>query len=798
MKILKKILLGLIILLLLASIGLYFYLNAQKPLLAGELILDGLHETVEVYYDDYGVPHIYAQNEEDAYFALGYVHAQDRLFQMEMLRRAAGGRLSEILGKDLLPVDKFFRTLSLNQFAEKQAAHFFGNADLPYQKSALAYQKGVNQYVKTGKTPFEFTIIGIAKEEFTPKDIYLAVGFMSFGFAEGIRADPLMQKIQNEYGAEYLNALVMQVEDHMPRIPIHREANPQTPSTKLIAALSLALNQIPIPLWNGSNGWVISAKKSQSGFPILANDTHIGFSQPAVWYEAHIEYPGFSFYGHHVAGIPFGLLGNNRFCGWGLTMFENDDTDFFIEKTNPENENQVWFKDHWEELVVRDEVIQIKKEDPITLQIKTSRHGPIINAINDDVEDEGALISLSWMFTKETNHAVEAIYNLNHTASFEDVKKAAAAFSAPGLNLMYGDVEGNIAWWAIAKLPIRPKHVNPKFFLDGASGEDEYLGYYPFSKNPQSINPPSGYVYTTNNQPDSVDGILYPGYYYMEARAKRLNSFLESDKNWSLEDMKTINLDVVSPTHPAVAKELAKALKSSTDESLTALIPYLENWNGDHQLNDISPSVYYNVLAFTLKEMMKDELGAEPFKTLLSTSYIKNSYFKLVSNEASPWWDDVQTKDKKETRAEIVERATTKAWNLISKKYGDNPEQWQWRKMHTLTHNHPLGSVKPLDKIFSVGPFDAPGGIEVLNNLMFVLDTVGHFPVTAGPALRKITDFSNVENGITVSPTGQSGNLMSTHYDDQAEMFVNGQFRKMLMNKETIQQGKNKLVLKRR
>ncbi len=487
MKILKKVLLGLIIILMLASIGLYFYLNAQKPSLSGELVLEGLHETVEVFFDEYGVPHIYAQNEEDAYFALGYVHAQDRLFQMEMLRRAADGRLSEVLGKDLLKVDQFFRTLGLNKFAENHAQQFFNTSEHPYQQSAIAYQKGVNQYVKTGKTPLEFTIIGIPKEEFTPKDIYLAVGFMSFGFAEGIRADPVLQKILNEYGTEYANALVMHAEDNMPRIPIHRETTPQTPSTKLIASISEALNQIPVALWNGSNGWVVSAKKSQSGFPILANDTHIGFGQPAVWYEAHIEYPGFSFYGHHVAGIPFGLLGNNRFCGWGLTMFENDDIDFFIEKVNPENENQVWFKDHWEDLTIRDEVIRIKKEEPVTLSVKTSRHGPVINAINDDVEDEGALVSLSWMLTKETNHAVEAIYNLNHAAAFEDVKKAAAAFSAPGLNLMYGDIEGNIAWWAIAKLPIRPTHVNSKFFLDGASGEDEYLGFYPFSKNPQSL-----------------------------------------------------------------------------------------------------------------------------------------------------------------------------------------------------------------------------------------------------------------------------------------------------------------------
>lgn len=796
MKILKRILIALVAIVILVVVGGYVYLKSTAPDYSGEITLQGLKAEVEVLYDDFGVPHIYAQNEEDAYYALGYVHAQDRLFQMEMLRRAAGGRLSEILGEDLLKVDKLFRTLGINQFAKEQAQKFLSADTAAFQRGALAYQKGINQYIKTGKTPIEFTIIGIPKEEFKPEDIYLAIGFMSFGFAEGLHADPVLQKIKSELGEEYLVDFAVETPSDAEKTGNYNGSIKNSPGDSLIASINQALDKIPVPLWSGSNGWVVSAEKSKSGYPILANDTHIGFGQPAVWYEAHLEYPGNSFYGHHIAGIPFGLLGNNRFSGWGLTMFENDDTDFFQETVNPENPNQVKFKDQWEELVIREEIIKVKGKANVEFEIKSSRHGSLINGIIDHAPKDQA-IALSWMLTRLTNQALQASYLLNHAKSFRDAERAASLFSTPGLNIMYGDVDGNIAWWACAKLSMRPAHVRTKLFLDGASGNDEYLGYYDFSKNPQSINPPWGYVSSANNQPDSVNGILYPGYYYPKARAGRINSYLKEDKKWSQEDMKQINLDVVSITTPEVAKEIAVVLTSLNKPEFTLLITQLQNWNGDHKHSDTAPSVYYNMLSQIYYSSMKDEIGAEALHSILATSVPKNSVDTFIKNEKSPWWDDVSTKEINETRAMIFEKAAAKTLALLKETCGENPEQWVWGKIHTLKHNHPLGAVKLLDKFFSVGPFVVDGGNEVLNNLHFNLDTTGYFYVTGGPALRKIMDFSAIEKGETVSPTGQSGNVMSPYYQDEAEMFAAGKFRKMLMNRKEIESvSKNKLVLK--
>jgi penicillin G amidase len=796
MKILYRLLIGFILLLALVTLVLFVYLQSLKPVLNGTQTLPGLKAEVEVYFDAYGIPHIYAQHEEDAYFALGYVHAQDRLFQMEMLRRAAGGRLAEVLGEDLLKVDKFFRTLGINQFAKAHAAKFLSADTAAFQRMALAYQRGINQYIKTGKTPLEFSLIGIPMEEFTPEDIYLAVGFMAFGFAEGFNADPVLQKIKSELGDDYLADLAVQTPANAVRIK-NFKGPVRSAADSLIAGIQQALEALPIPLWQGSNGWVVSAEKSATGFPVLSNDTHIGYSQPAVWYEAHLEYPGFSFYGHYIAGIPFGLLGNNRYCGFGLTMFENDDVDFFLETPNPDNENQVLFKEQWEELETRIERISVKGRDEVVLEVKSSRHGPVINGIveNTDVVDHP--VALAWQLLVLENQALQAAYQLNHASTFREARNAVSMFVAPGLNVMYGDTDGNIAWWAAAKLPVRPDHVQSKLFLDGASGNDEYLGYYPFDKNPQAVNPPWGFVYSANNQPDTVDGVLYPGYYYPRSRSGRIVELLFADKKFSVEELQAMMLDVTSRMNADIAHEISGILKAGASaDKFSVIANELQNWKGEDKAGTVAPSIYYNMLSQIIFLAMEDELGETALRSILKTSVPKNSYQAFIANQQSPWWDNVTTTDRKETREDIVVQAAENVVSLLTKICGKSPEQWTWGKIHTLTHNHALGAVKPLDKIFNVGPFPVDGGSEVINNLHFKLDNTGYFPVDGGPALRKITNFGDIENGITVSPSGQSGNMMSPHYSDQAGMFATGKFRKMMMNREEIvKHSTNKLVL---
>ncbi|MEN8118784.1 MAG: penicillin acylase family protein [Bacteroidota bacterium] len=783
MKILKKILVYLVLIIIGLIIGSYIYLQTQKPDYDGELNLQGLHDKVEVYFDEWGIPHIYALNQHDAYMALGYVHAQERLFQMEMMRRVASGRLAEILGKDLVETDKFFRALGLKKAAQESAkADFESTNDITI--SAKAYLDGVNQYIKTGSLPVEFLLIGIPKEEFKLEDMYMIAGYMAYTFEAAFKIDPLMTKIQNKLGDKYLKDFALDYVAGTEKIPVHYKIDSSLAFTHKINEI---LDNLPVPLLVGSNSWVISPEKSKSGKVIFSNDTHIGYAQPSVWYEAHMEYPGFSMYGNHLAGIPFALLGHNRHSAWGLTMFENDDLDMFREKLNPENPNQVWFKDHWEDLKIMDDKIKVKNGEDVDFQLKISRHGPIMNDLLGTMDKNESPVAVWWTYPQFKSRLLEAFYLINHSTKMDDVANAASLIHAPGLNVMYGDAEGNIAWWAAAKLVKRPEHVQGKLILDGSSGKDEFLGFYDFKDNPQSVNPPEGFVYSANNQPDTIAGILYPGYYAPEDRANRIVDFLKAERKWDIDGMKGMITNAVSTLHPQEAKYiLGKIDKNKLEGNSAKAYQLLNEWDGEHQTEEIAPTIFYKLLYKVLENIFLDELGDEDFNSIVSTHMMERTYPSLFENDSSIWWDNVNT-DEIEKRADIFNLAFEQIIEELEKQLGENIDEWKWSKVHILEHVHPIGrSGGVLADVFNVGPFHVMGGQQVINNIDFNLNGSGLYKATYGPAIRILLDFADLENSISVLPTGQSGRFMSKHYDDQAEMYNTGKFRKQMMDRNEI------------
>jgi penicillin amidase len=780
----KKILFGIFILLSATIIFSYWYLNNTKPIYEGEIKLEGLEHPVTINYDAYGIPHIYSKNETDAYFALGYAHAQERLFQMEMIKRVATGTLSEVLGNEFVETDKLFRTLSISE----KSAEFtkkFDAQDAEYKQAALSYFKGINAFIDNGPTPIEFTLIGIPKQKFSIKDAYTTAGFISYGFADGLRVDPLASKIAAKLGMKYLDQIGLHTIYDSTYIRSYFK-----PESKSLTSLYNIIESIPVPLVDGSNSWIIGQDKSSSGYPIFENDTHFGFSQPAVWFEAHLEYPGTSLYGHYLAGFPFAILGHNKFAAWGMTMFENDDVDLFQEKINPDNPQQIWRVDQWQDLKIREEIINIKDEMPIKINVRVSDHGPIINDVLLEKSTSSQPVSVWWEYLHTDNDFFASVYSLIGCKSMADARHAASRIEAPGLNVMYADIDGNIAWWASARLPIRPPHVNSKLLLDGSSGKDDYLGYYDFGHNPQAENPPWGYLYSANNQPDTVKGKLYPGYYRPIDRAGQIKSLVESKNDWTPEQVQEMTSNVTSSIAPIIAKELSSVLKNSNDENLMELAEILNGWDGDHQHSSIEPTVYYNVLSWVLYNAMADELGYDEFKNLANSEIMQRSYLMFISNTESIWWDDVNTSEK-QSREDIIINAGTKALATIrSSTNSMSANGWTWSAVHTLTFGHALGNIEFLKPYFDVGPFVTNGGNEVINNMKFKLDTTGIFSVIQGPAVRTVIDLGNMDGAMSINPTGQSGHFLSKHYDDQAEMFINVEFRHQLMNKEEIEKSK--------
>ena len=790
MKILKKILLvilSVIIILVLALVGYGYYL---KPTYEGEQKLKNIQKETTVYFDDFGVPHIYANSRQDAMIALGYVHAQDRLWQMELMRRIAPGRLSEMFGSKLLKTDKFFAGLGINENSEKAIAKLDKNSQA-YQLT-LAYIDGINQYMEEGKTPIEFQILGLKKDKFTLKDVYNIFGYMSFSFAMAQKTDPLLTDIRNKLGPEYLKDFGL--DGSLGTTKIKNFDGKAIEYAEISKSVTSLLYNSPVPAFIGSNSWVIAPQKTKNGKVIFANDPHIVFSQPCTWYEAHVVVHDYEMYGYYLAGTPFPLLAHNRDYAYGLTMFENDDLDMFQEEENPNNKNQYKTVNGFQNYKIRKETIKVKDSSNVVLEIRETQHGPIMNDLLDGVKGNKP-VAMSWIYTQQTNQILEAVYSLSHSKNLEDFRKGVSLIAAPGLNIMYGDAKGNIAWNTSGKLYKLDKSVNPNFILDGTNGVDDQKEFLDFSKNPHAINPSWGYIYSANNQTEAVDDYLYPGYYLPQDRAKRISSLLEPKNNWTKEDVGQMINDNTSSITPSVVKNLILALDlKSLSSNEKHAIEILEKWNGSNNLKDVAPTIYNKWIYNYLKNTFQDELGETDFKMLLSTHIVKQIIEPQSKNENSVWWDDVTTKNKKETRAEILIKSFHESIAVLENQLGKELNSWTWERVHTLEHQHPLGKVAALRGIFNIGPFNVPGSTEVINNLFFDFTDSGEYAVKGGPSTRRVVDFSDIENSMSILPTGQSGNPFSKHYNDQAEMYNIGKFRKMKMNKEEIVRTSTKLV----
>ena len=768
----------------------WIYSTVSQPQYSGELKLNHLSNEVTVYFDDIGVPHINAQNQKDAYIALGYVHAQDRLWQMELMRRIASGRLSEILGKDLVSLDQFFTGLGIEEAAHKTIASLDKNAESYLLMQA--YLEGINQFIEEGKTPLEFSILGVKKEMYTVQDIYNVFGYMSFSFAVAHKTDPLLTEIKEKLGDAYLNELLGATNQNL---TINKNSIPVKINATISKRVASMMDDLPVSPFIGSNSWVIGPEKTKNGKVIFANDPHVAFAQPSVWYQNHIKTPNFEIYGFNIALMPFPLLGHNRDYAYGLTMLANDDLNFYIEQENPENPLEYKTEKGYQKYELLDKTIRIKNEKDLTFQVKVSKHGPIMNDLIAHVTDERP-IAMNWIYTQLPNEMLEVSYGISHSNSIGDFKKNVAKIHAPGLNVMYGDAKKNIGWFSSAKLYSLRDGLSSKTYLNGASGKDEIIEFLPFEENPQAVNPSWNYVYSANNQPDSVRGKLYPGYYQPQDRAKRIVSLLEQKDDFSKEDVSKMIYDVKSSTVSNISKHL---LKSVVQSNLTAserkVFSILENWDGSYLKTSVGPTIYNRFLYEFLKATYKDELG-DGFELFINSQLQDKVLSSQVNRENSIWWDDVSSEGKIEKRSDIISIAFKRSIVFLQNQLGENIDNWTWNRVISVEYEHTIGKAGGLLRsFFNVGPFETIGGNEVINNQIFKLDSTGYYKVTAGPSTRRVIDFSDIENSQAILPTGQSGNVFSEYYKDQTHKYLEGKFVKMMLNQQEIENSENVLII---
>ena len=757
----------------------FLFVRWSLPKLSGTQTLPGLKGEVRVLRDQWGIPHIFAGDELDVFRALGFVEAQDRLFQMDILRRLANGQLSEVFGPAALRADELSRTFGFRHYAEKMLA---SNAMKPEAlRAAEAYRDGLNFYVATQKLPVEFRIIGYKPRQFEIADMLAIGGYMAYSLSEAFRSDTLLSGLLNELPAEKLNELRGGIEESTPTIAnavrIHIDAD------RVASLYEDPLFQVP-GVFNGSNSWVVSPTRSKSGKAILANDPHLAFSKPAVWYEAHLKSPTLEIYGHFLSFVPFPILGHTRDIAWAITMSEIDDMDFYREKQNPENPDQIYFNGDWVKLEDRIENIAVKGGKDEILRVQTGPHGPLVQNLLSRSKPE--LISVKWQYHEPRNDSLGTFFELAHARSIADYENALKRSKTPGLNVSYADKRGNIVWWVMGQIPIRSANSQPDMVMDGASGADEYAGYVPFEENPHLVNPDSGVIITANNEP--VHDTAYPlhGYFQPSERAVQIQRLLQAQEQWNAEEfMKVQNNqdEVFASEQVPLLLSLVPPPQDPLERNAYAV---LQHWDGLSGVSSAGAAVYNEWRSQILRKTLLDELGEERFRVFCSTANAWHFYKRLIRNPSSAWWDNVKTKDHIETREEIVTQAFRQTVAVLSRRFGGDVTNWTWGRLHTLEYVHVLGRQKPLNFFFNTGPYPAGGNYGQVD-AMSPARGEETFEVLSGPSTRRIIDFSRIEKTWGINPLGNSGNLLSRHERDQAAMFLRGQYRPELMDAAEIQ-----------
>ncbi|MCH1911316.1 penicillin acylase family protein [Leptospira noguchii] len=814
----RKSLITILVLVFLIKVLFVFLIFWKAPRLSGELKIPGLTQPVSVIRDSYGVPHIRSEDSSSAYFALGYVCASDRLFQMEILRRAAKGELSEVLGAELVPTDIFLRQVLLRRTAEKMLQES-EKANPQILKELDSFLEGINYFLKTESLPIEFTILGYTPKPFDRLDVMSALSLLSFSFAEALRNDTLYtileRKLPNRnvselfprHDAEEPFSIQEDQPSYSPKkltenqkvfLPLAKESKfSKSGELSDLEPIIQKTNRIlkELPSLSGSNSWVIGPSRSTTGGAILANDPHIGYSNPGTWYEVHLKAGDHETYGYHLPIFPFPLIAHNVQKAWALTMLENDDMDFYEEILHPTKPNFVKEKGNWVPVQVLKESIQVKGEEPREITIQVTSHGPILSKPIQGYT--GPVVSLYWVFHHLSVPLLETIHSLGHCSSLTECSTIVSNLPAPGLNVSYADKNGNIAWWSVGRFPIRKKKTNTRKILNGALGEDDVIGYIPFDQNPKLINPPEGIILTANHLPTyELKGYGKPEGYWQESdRGRRIHELLSQKKNWTVDDMKKIQTDVHSFSARSIVPLISLEIEEDKNWSgvFKEALDIYRKFDGENTLDSSGATIFHTLNQFVMLNLWMDEFGESNLQIFGQTAERWNAYKSILANPKSDFWDDLTTPGIKETRREILIRSFAQTVRYLSKEHGGPPSTWKWKNAHKIKFEHPMGKVPALNLIFNQGPFSVASGESVIN-LMNQKEINPKMTPRVGPSKRRIIDLTNPENSWSVLPTGNSGNLGSPFYGDQIELFLNGEHRKIRFTQSQIEKDSKYII----
>jgi penicillin amidase len=788
MKTLKRILQVLLVLIIIVIITGFVFIRCISrralPDYNADISLKGLTADVEVFRDHYGIPHVYAETERDLYTAVGYLMAQDRLWQMDLLRRVTLGRLSEIFGESFVETDLLLRAL---RFSDKSKQLL--NLTEPKMIEAFkAFADGINQYIASHprKLPPEFAILGYKPEPWEVYHSFNLIGYMAWDLKAGWD-ELILEKIKNVTDSVHMTELLPDVSVY--KSLVYPEFNASRISSHVMAYLLTItgkLDNLGVEIFSGSNNWAVSGDKSVSGKPLLANDMHINFNIPGIWYQMHqVVKDSLNVTGLVLPGQPLVVCGHNAKIAWGMTNTYVDNMDFYLEKINPEDSNQYLYMDEWRNFKIKKEQIVIKGGDTVRRDNVFSHRGPVISGFKKIPEET---ITMHWVGDEFSNE-IRTVYLLNRAGNWEEFKEALKTFLSISQNIVYADQEGNIGLFCAAGIPVRNR-AKSYGILPGWTDEFNWKDMVPFEELPYSYNPQNGFVSSANNK--TVDD-TYPyhigSWFEVPYRNDRIREMLEEKEKYSVDDFIRIQLDQKSGMATHFKPQLLKALQShdGLSELQQKCMQLLESWDGTMNKNGPEAAIFETFYIQLRKNLFSDELGMGLFKDLDSVpSITRTAIYRILERNESAWADDISTTEK-ESLADIYVRSFQGAVDDLRNKFGEDPAQWEWGDLLQLTLKHPLSGVRILDRVFSLnrGPYKVGGSFHTVSPYHYSSSDPSQ--IYKGSSHRHIFTFDNWDESLTVIPTGNSGIPAGRHYCDQTKMYIEGDYHKDLFSREAVE-----------
>jgi len=740
-----------------------------------DLDLKGFQDSVKIYRDQYAIPHVKAENESDLYRAFGYCMAQDRMWQMDLLRRVTLGRLAEIMGEDLVEYDLLMRSLQITE----KSQNIYAKSNPEVRQALQAFSDGVNQYIEkqAGDLPLEFSLLQYEPEKWKPIHSINLIGYMAWSLTFPWENEVLLYKIQQKAGEKYKELIPRVSRQKIVVYPNYASKNSEIDILADLQSLHEPVKELGVDIFTASNNWAVAPEKSATEKPLFANDMHLGINSPGIWYQAHQMVTGkLNVTGVALPGAPFIVAGHNSDIAWGFTNVSVDDMDFYREKINPDNPYQYLLNGKWRDLKVKKETIRVKDSEPVEKELLFTHRGPIISRFKD-IEKE--TISMRWVGNEESNE-ISSIYYVNRASNWQEFKTAMRHFRTVSQNVAYADTDGNIGLYSCTGIPIR-KNGQGLLVRPGWTDEYDWQGLVPFEELPHIYNPENGFVASANNR---TAGEKYPYYishwFSPPYRIRRIRKNIKNKADLSIKDFKAIQNDHKSGLVGDMLPRLLDVLNKNNNmlkkrEKIAR--DYLKEWDWIYTKGSVAASVFDQFYLSFLEAVAADELGDELFEKLLKTTYLPMySVNNIWKNEESAWYDNVTTQGKRETFEEIVIRSFKKAVNSLENELGEDLQNWKWSKLHHLTLSHPLSEVKILDKVFDLnrGPYPLPGTFHTAGYYGYNYDKP--FEVKAGASQRHIYNPANWDSSLSIIPTGNSGIPASRHYCDQSSLYVHGKY----------------------